>query len=76
MRDCWNPREISWGWRDEREVGHPWLSIISSLEFGREREHEKKKCGVKKKETENKKFARETPWVISSRRFTPRARKK
>ena len=48
MRDCWNPREISWGWRDEREVGHPWLSIISSLEFGREREHEKKKVWRKK----------------------------
>jgi hypothetical protein len=31
-------REISERER-EREVGHPWLSIISSLEFGREREH-------------------------------------
>lgn len=31
-------REISARER-EREVGHPWLSIISSLEFGREREH-------------------------------------
>jgi hypothetical protein len=66
----------------EREVGHPWLSIISSLEFGREREHgkkgrkKKKKCGVEQKKKERKtkkKFARETPWVISSRRFTPRA---
>ena len=44
---------------------------------GRKKE---KKCGVeqkrKKRNGKQKKFARETPWVISGRRFTPRARKK
>jgi hypothetical protein len=37
MRDFW--KTVKYQREREREVGHPWLSIISSLEFGREREH-------------------------------------